>query len=272
MPKRTTPTDLDQYLPDEASVAEFVAGPTAGNRVDPALVEKLRRMGTNPNIMRVAPPSVTEYVAPTALPGAGSGERTARRAEAKVEVAVPLKATEFPTMPSLKRVQGEPEVPGVVKGQPREASKRTRGRTAVLIFAVVLLPLILVILFRGRTMPQPAAAPTTTSPKVAPTLSPVPTAPSALVRTVPSAEPSSLAPIAPASAAAAPAPAPTLKPSGRVLKDRTAAPTAGGPATAAPIAPTAVPLAPAAVTREPPHPPLGPPSPPQPPSIPKVID
>ncbi len=281
--KRTTPTDLDQYLPDEAAEAEIMAGPTEGNKVDPELIEKLRRLGTNPEIMRVAPPSVTEYVAPTALPGAGSGERTAKRAEARVEVAVPLKETDFPTMPSLKRLHGEPEVPGVVRGpsavapsedqgETREGS-RTKGRAAALIVAAVLLPMILVIIFRGRTTPQPGADSGTGSATATPVLSAAPiapTAPSVPVRAIPSTEPTAPVPVAPASVAAPPAAAPTFKPAGRALKltprDSTAAPTAAAPP------PTAVPVAPPAVTSAPALPLPGPPPAPQPPPIPKIID
>jgi hypothetical protein len=243
MPTRKTPIDLSEYLPDEATARAMAEESVEYNKnVDPKLLarlEELKRRGSSPSLPRVAPASVSAYVPPTRIP-------QSLRADAKVEIAALPAPTEFPTQPSLRRLDGEPDVPGVVKGPrwPRPVSVRT----ATLAVLAVLAPVVLVILMMGRATREPdhnRGASTATGAASA-AAAPVPsasasTAPTAVLTAAPapSAEPSATA------SAVLPAPtgaAPTQKPH-HVEDPYDAAPPVP-PSTTAPsatVAPTAAP-------------------------------
>src|ERR1700691_2242141 len=103
-------------------------GPTEfPSKGDPKLVARLKelnRLSSNPELLPPAPPSVAVYVPPVEVRAAGPQDR---RAEPKVELDVPPAASEYPTQPSLKRLEGEPDlpVPGVVTKTARRARERT---------------------------------------------------------------------------------------------------------------------------------------------------
>jgi hypothetical protein len=276
MAKHPTPTDLDEYLPDAAARAELAAGSPDYNRnVDPKLVEKLRGMGTNPDLLRVAPPSVKEHVGPTEVPGAGHDRKSAPRGQARVELA-----TERPTTPALKRLQGEPDVPGVVKGpstvappDPQTAGQRVSPRAAVLAVLAVLIPVLIVIVVMGRvareerngTVPSVASGDpaVTTSALPAPAVSTAPTASSSSAP-APSITPTAVAPAS--TSAAAPAPTvPKHQPRGALEEPRGPAP---GATSVASATPPAVPTAPPIPVPAPSTPAAPPPAPTAPPSEP----
>jgi hypothetical protein len=248
MPTRKTPIDLSEYLPDPETAKAMAQGPIEYNKnVDPKLrarLEELKRRGSSPSLPRVALPSVTVYVPPTEIP-------EAPRADAKVEIAVPPAPSEFPTQPSLRRLEGEPDLPGVVKS-PRWASP-VSVRTATLAVLAVLVPVVLVIIVMGRATQKPdldRAASASTAASSA-TASPMPptvasTAPAAVVTAAPapSAEPSatpSAAPAAPTGAAHRPKPRATAHDDPYDAAPPPLVPTSAPSATAASSAPPAVP-------------------------------
>lgn len=206
MPTRKTPIDLSEYLPDPETAKAMAQGPIEYNKnVDPKLrarLEELKSRGSSPSLPRVAPPSVAVYVPPTKVP-------EAPRADAKVEIAAPPAPSEFPTQPSLRRLEGEPDLPGVVKGTrwPRPVSLRT----ATLAVLAVLAPVVLVIVVMGRVTQNPdhnrGASTSAAAPSAA--ASQVPSAGTSAAATAvvtaapaPSATPSSTAPAAAAATAA----------------------------------------------------------------------
>ena len=283
MPTRKTPSDvseppidLSEYQLDDATRKAVMAGPAPYNKdVDPELRAKLAQLkregGSSPFIMRVAPPSVAAYVPPTELPST-SVANDGGRAEPKVEVDLPSSPADYPTQPSLQRLEGEPDVlvPGVVKraGNARTRTQQARPgaiklRSAVLAVLAVLVPVVLVIIVMGRIMrqqaPRDAAPPAATStptakPSALPsaTMSAVTTA-AASSTPVPSAVPST-APSATASGAVHGAPrqphhttvddpydaaAPTASPAVTVAPQATTAPhVTAVPTVAPPVAPT----------------------------------
>jgi hypothetical protein len=174
MTKRDTPPDLDKYRPDEAALAASMNAPVDYNRnVDPKLRERLRelnRLSANPG---AAPPSeVVVYVPPTELPAASALLSDTR----KVELALPPSRNESPTLPSLKRFEGEPEVAAVVKGpstatpgQAHAGGQRVSGRGAALAVLAVLGLGLLVLILVGSSTGRPerdgtASAPSVTEP------------------------------------------------------------------------------------------------------------
>ena len=210
MPTRKTPIDVSEYLPDEATARAMAQGPIAYNQdVDPKLLarlEELKRMSSNPDLLRPAPASTTEYVPPREVRSAGSEDATLPRAEPKVEVAPPPGPSDYPTQPSLKRLDGEPELPGVVNARSTARSRHVSVRSALLAVLAVVLPVLVVIVLMGRGMQRaeqagavsanPAIVPTarasveptvavSASPTAAESATPTPTAgPSATVSAV----------------------------------------------------------------------------------------
>ena len=194
MTERHIPPDLDKYRPDEATAEKVMNGPLEYNRdIDPELRARhraLSRLSSNPG---AAPPSeAVEYVPPTELRAA----RTPARDEPRVKVALPPSRNESPTQPSLRRIEGEPEVPGVV----RAPSPGARGlpRPVVFVLLAVLIPVLAVFFFRGLVARQPdpnrevpAASATVGEP--AAMLSAVTSSVPAVQRPTPSEEPSATA-------------------------------------------------------------------------------
>lgn len=228
MPKREPPQDLDKYRPDEATAEAVMNGPTEfKSKADPKLIARLKelnRLSSNPEILPAAPPSVATYVPPMDVPGASGDETTLPRGEPKVELALPPSRSESPTQPSLRRLEGEPELPGVVKRPARARPPHARPRPISLrgaVFAVlaVLAPVLVVIFVMGRAMrnPRPDGAA------------------SALATSSPSAQTSAL-PAATVSAAPtvvnSAAPAPSVNPSAKTSATTSAA--VPGPTGAAP--------------------------------------
>ena len=282
MPDRKTPIDLSEppidlseYELDEATRKAVMAGPAPYNKdVDPELREKLARLkregGSSPFLMRVAPPSVAAYVPPTELPSTGAANDSGRAAP-KVEVDVPSAASELPTQPSLKRLEGEPDlpIPGLVKGASRARTQALQAppdagklRLSALAVLAVLVPLLVVIVVMGRIMREQhakdvAAAAATSTATLAMTAQPsaAPSAMATAASTAPPAPPASAVPSTGPTATASPAvPAPTgaatkRRPHGEPVDPYDAAPPAtSAPSATPPAAPSTTPSAqPAAV-------------------------
>jgi hypothetical protein len=223
-----TQDPLDKYLPDEATADAAMNGPTEfKSKADPKLtarLEELNRQSANPAALPPAPASVTAYVPPTPLAEASQDRTTLPRVEPKVELAVPPSRSESPTEPSLKRLEGEPEVPGVVKGPSAYAPKERRAsatkgaqpvstRTAVLATLAVLAPVLMVIAVMGRVMRQPGPSEAASARMEMETAAPVPSV--AATAAQPSAAPvtSARAPSAPPSASAVPSASVSAEPS-----------------------------------------------------------
>ena len=202
MPTRKTPIDLSEYLPDPETARAMAQEPIEYNKnVDPKLrarLEELRR-NSSPSLPRVAPPSDAAYVAPTALP---ANNVTLPRV-AKVNVAPP-RESDRETQPSLKRIEGEPELAGVER---RRVPAPVSLRTAVLAVLAVLAPVVLVVVLMGREKGQYGAAATGSTTVSAPVVSVSATAavaPSVTATAVPSVTAAASAPpVAPTSTAAA---------------------------------------------------------------------
>jgi hypothetical protein len=276
-----TKEDLAKYLPDAAAIEEAMRESIDyGKEVDPALVEKLQHMKTDPGILRPAPPSETAYVPPTTLPGSAQDDEPTMRAERKVELKVP-RMSDAPTAPSLKRLEGEPEVPGVVKGPSAYAPKGTRAaakdaqristRTAVLA-TLAFASAALVLVAMARIMRQPAPPEAGSARMAMEPAAPVPSVAATAAQTATAAQPSaalSASAVPSASASAGPAASPPTvgphktKPHA-TLDDPYGEASAPSPPTTAALSatpktvPSAVPTAVPSVTR--------PPAPPAPPS------
>ena len=246
MSTRKTPINLSEYMPDEATARAMAEESVEYNKnVDPKLLARLEelRRNSSPSLPRVAPPSDAAYVAPTATP---ANNVTLPRV-AKVNV-VPLRESDRETQPSLKRLEGEPELAGVER---RRVPAPVSLRTAVLAVLAVLAPVVLVVVLMGREKGQYGAAATGSTTVSAPVVSVSATAavaPSATATasvtatTVPSAVPAAVSaqPVkpratatddpydaAPPTSAAPPATAPpeaTTQPSASAPAARSAAP------------------------------------------------
>jgi len=232
MKPKDPPEDLDKYLPDRAAAEAVLNGPIPYNRnIDPKLRERqreLNRLSSEPEPLRPAPPSVTAY-AEAEIREANPEHKTLPRIEPRVELAVPPAPSEMPTQPSLKRIEGEPEVPGVVSGVPRRGLLGISWRGAALAVLTVFLPVLLVIVLMGREVRKAehereasvsAARPTAPSP--APS-APLPVAPTAAPKEVasPAPEPSeapSAEPAVPAPKESAAMPVPKRKPGNKPVK------------------------------------------------------
>ncbi len=229
MPKRKPPEDLDKYRPDEATADAVMNDPIDpvdyARRVDPKLIarlEELNRQSANPG---PAPPSVTAYVPPTPLAEASQDRTTLPRAVPKVELAVPPSRSESPTEPSLKRLEGEPEVPGVVKGPSAYAPKERRAaatkggqripkRTAVLA-TLAFASAALVLVAMARIVRQAAPSEAASARMAMEPAAPVPSvAATVATAALPSAAPvtSAPAPSAPSSASAVPSASASAEP------------------------------------------------------------
>lgn len=263
--------DLREYQPDEAAADAMAERPADYNKnVDPKLrarLDELRRAGSNPDIGRAAPPSEAAYVPPVEIKGADPDRATLPRTEAKVELSPPPGPRDYPTQPSLKRFEGEPDLPGVVKlpsapergAAPRERAQRVSARTMVTAVLAVVLPVLMVIFLVGRVGREPERNGAPTSPPASATAAvPVATVPpphtseprASASGPEPRASASGPEPTATASTAV-PAPtgaAPRPKPRGAVDDPYDAsAPSPAPSATAAPqvtAVPTAPPMAP----------------------------
>ena len=246
MSTRKTPINLSEYMPDEATARAMAEESVEYNKnVDPKLLARLEelRRNSSPSLPRVAPPSDAAYVAPTATP---ANNVTLPRV-AKVNV-VPLRESDRETQPSLKRLEGEPELAGVER---RRVPAPVSLRTAVLAVLAVLAPVVLVVVLMGREKRQPGGAATavpsatatasttaTAEPSTVPAVVPTPPVPAQPVR------PRAMAPDDPYDAAppAATAPSVTAQPSAApAVAPAPPTPSAAPPAvkSAAPTAPTA---------------------------------
>lgn len=200
MPTPQKPIDISEYEPDEATADEMAERPAEYNKnVDPALrarLDELRRRGSSPSLPRIALPSVTAYVPPTEI-------REAPRPEAKVEVVLPPAVSEYPTQPSLRRLHGEPEVPGVVKGA--RGQRPISARAAALAVLAVLAPVVLVIVLMGRgtRKPERDSAPPAATGAAASASATVSVAASPLPPTAASSSPAAPVTATPASSATA---------------------------------------------------------------------
>ncbi len=257
---RKTPDDLDRYLPDKATREAVLNGPTEfKSQADPKLVarlEELNRMSSEPEPLRPAPPSVTAY-AEAEIREADPEHKTLPRMEPKVELAVPPAPSEMPTQPSLRRIEGEPEVPGVEQRVARRGLLRVPFRTAALAVLSVFIPVLIVIVLMGRatrTGERAGAAPPMTAIEPARIAPPVPvgsaaTAPSSSASSAPATSaapaPSSTPNAAPNASSTPPAPAPMgarVKPRRRgAPNDPYDAPPATAASPTSPVAPAASP-------------------------------
>jgi hypothetical protein len=261
-----TPIDLREYMPDDATADAMAEEPARYNRdVDPALLERLaelKRRTSSPDILPAAPASFAVYVPPTELQAGRPEDAASPRAKPKVEIDTPLPGSEYPTLPSLKRLEGEPEMPGVEKGArgqghgkaPLISVRPVTARGAAVAVLVVVAPVLLVILVMGSGKRNPELAATSpmsvaTGSEAAAKPSGVPSA-AASVALVPSAEPSATAstavPVGPTSAGA------RQKPRNAVEDPYDAAPSAASSVTAAPQATAEPSAAPPTVKSAPP--------------------
>jgi hypothetical protein len=275
---RKSDDDLNKYLPDEATAAAAMdESATYGEEVPPELLARLAQLKTDPNIKRNAPESVSVYVPPTDVPSPDQDEKTLPRAPAKVALApgpaAPSDARDLPTMPALKRLEGDQDVAVAVRigrrlaraarRQPTDLA-RTPVRTAAGALLAVLAPVIIVIVLFVRPTPKNGTTPTATAtanPTVAPSAPRAPPPPVAeSARSIPSSIPSA-APsgsTAPSGSAAVPSAAPSIAPApGRPLGSlprrpdgtddpyKDAAPAPSPPKPAEPPAPPPPPPAPA---------------------------
>lgn len=194
MAERKSPPNLDELWPDDAAIEAVLNGPTEfKSKADPRLVarmEELNRLSSSPEILRVAPPSATAYVPPTEL----RADTKVARPEARVELALPSSRHESPTMPSLKRLEGEPELPGVVQAPSPGArgvlrvSARGAALTGLAVFCLLLVILLVGRTTTGRSERGGAASATAPVPTATQSASPTPTA-TAVPKTNPSSEP-----------------------------------------------------------------------------------
>jgi hypothetical protein len=253
MPERSTPNDLDEFLPDEAAVKAVMDGPAKYNKnVDPKLLARLQELKLRtsaPEITPPAPPSVAVYVPPTQVqPGAKP-----RDGAAKVEL--PPAASEYPTQPSLKRLAEEPEVPGVARarGNARLVSGRPVSlKGAALAVLAVVAPLVVVISLLGRGTHGEGRGETTSAATGSVPVR-VPSAQPSAAASVAPAVTSSAAPAVTASAAVPAAPAGTARQRPRAVVD--------DPYDAAPPRPSAAPTAEPQATATPSALPIAPPTP-----------
>jgi hypothetical protein len=262
---RNTPIDVSEYLPDEATADAVAEGPNEYNRnIDPKLrarLAELKRLDSDPDVLRVAPPSVAVYVKPTEVRVAVADDKAG--ALPKVKLAPSSPSRELPTMPSLKRIRGEPEVPGVVTAPSTIGSSGDHGvespkpgqrasvRTAMLAVLAVLVPMIIVILLMGHAMRHPehdSPAPAITATEPAMTTSALssatpPAAPTAANNATPTVVTSAAAP--PAASVGAPPPRlPKHHPRGAPDEPYDAPPRAtAAPTATAGAAPTTAPTA-----------------------------
>jgi hypothetical protein len=222
-----TQEDLAKYLPREEDPDEEAKDPAEYlKNVDPELLDKLRHMQTDPDLLRPAPPSETAYVPPTALPDAAQDDEPTTRAEKRVELKLP-RMSDAPTAPSLKRLEGEPEVPGVVKGPSAYAPSTKRGalpapgkhrvsaRTAALGALLGLVPVLLMIVVVEEKLRHPPSSGAESAHTAMEPAAPVPSVAATVATAVqPSAAPVTTAPSpsAPASASAVPSASATAEP------------------------------------------------------------
>src|SRR5262249_5795994 len=110
-PMPTSSDDLSNYLPDP-STAEAATDEAANFHKEisrPDLVQRLARLRTDPDLGRAGAAAAEqgkEYVPPTAAPE--MNDPTLPHARVKVAAGAGVKRQEeLPTMPSLKRLEGE---------------------------------------------------------------------------------------------------------------------------------------------------------------------
>lgn len=240
---RKDPEDLDRFLPDKAEIEAVLNRPVRQQRdIDPKLrarQQEINRHSSSPEILPPAPPSVRVY-AEAELPEADAERATLPRAGRKVEIALPPKASEMPTQPSLKRI--ELDVPGVVNGVPQRGRLRISRRAVVLAVLLGLIPLAVLAVTgrggpKGRENPGAASAVAATvvpsaAVPAAPSAAPTATAsPAPVASEVPSAPP-----VTPTATASAAVPAPK----GATVKQKPQPPH-GDPYDTAPATPKAAP-------------------------------
>ena len=255
MSTRKTPINLSEYMPDEATARAMAEESVEYNKnVDPKLLARLEelRRNSSPSLPRVAPPSDAAYVAPTATP---ANNVTLPRV-AKVNV-VPLRESDRETQPSLKRLEGEPELAGVER---RRVPAPVSLRTAVLAVLAVLAPVVLVVVLMGREKRQPGGAATAVPSATAKATATA--VPSATATAVPSAT-ATASTTATAEPSTVPAVVPTPPVPAQPVRPRAMAPDdpydAAPPAATAPSV-TAQPSAAPAVAPAPPTPSAAPPA------------